>query len=191
MYLYIVVTGSNIYKMLRLCYNIPEKGVEPVYRRYSQVGDGSMPLSQVNRNRVKNIIILLLLIALAVLLVISVPLMMNRGETQSLYIQKIQEECDEAVRQANVLSRTGGAASAADLAKIRCNISAIRAVNSLSQASGRQLIDDNTLMTLLNLVDRYQEQMNQGGQKIINPGEYTTSLQNAMLELQETVSRLE
>ena len=33
-----------------------------MYRRYSQTGDGSMPLSQVNRNRIKNIIILLLLV---------------------------------------------------------------------------------------------------------------------------------
>lgn len=162
-----------------------------MYRRYSQVGDGSMPLSQVNRNRIKNVIILLLILALAALLVISLPLLTNRGETHSLYIQKIQEECDEALRQANVLSRTGGAANAADLAKIRCNIHAIRAINSLSQASGKLLIDDSALTTLLNLVDRYQEQMNQGGQKIINPGEYTTSLQNALMELQETVSHLE
>ena len=162
-----------------------------MYRRYSQVGDGSMPLSQVNRNRVKNIIILVLILALAALLVISLPLILNRGETRSLYIQKIQEECDEALRQANVLSRTGGVASSSELARIRCNISSIRAVNSLSQASGKQLLDDNTLMTIINLVDRYQEGMTQGGQKIINPGEYTTSLQNAMQELQETVANLE
>lgn len=162
-----------------------------MYRRYSQVGDGSMPLSQVNRNRVKNIVILVLIIALGVLLAFSLPLMMNRGESHSLYIQKIQEECDEAARQANVLSRTGGAASSADLSKIRCNIHAIRTINSLSQASGKQLIDDNILMTILNLVDRYQDGMNQGGQKIINPGEYTTNLQNAIIELQDIVSHLE
>ena len=162
-----------------------------MYRRYSQVGDGSMPLSQVNRNRIKNIIILLLVLALAALLVISVPLIMNRGENHSLYIQKMQEECDEALRQANVLSRTGGAASAAELAKIRCNIHAIQTINALSRASGKQLVDDNMLTTILNLVDRYQEGMNQGGQKIINPGEYTTNLQNALTELQETISSLE
>ena len=162
-----------------------------MYRRYSQTGDGSMPLSQINRNRVKNIIILVLIIALAALLIISLPLMTNRGETHSLFIQKIQEECDEALRQANVLSRTGGAASSSDLSKIRCNIHAIRSINSLSQASGRMLLDDNNLMTILNLVDRYQEQLNQGGQKIINPGEYTTSIQNAIIELQEAASSLE
>ena len=162
-----------------------------MYRRYSQAGDGGMPLSQVKRNRIKNIIILLLVLALAALLVISLPLIMNRGENQSLYIQKMQEECDEALRQANVLSRTGGAASSSELSKIRCNIHAIRTVNSLSQAAGKQLVDDNILTTILNLVDRYQEGMNQGGQKIINPGEYTTNLQNALMELQDTISNLE
>ena len=45
-----------------------------MYRRYSQVGDGSMPLSQVNRNRIKNILIFVLLVALAVMLVISLLL---------------------------------------------------------------------------------------------------------------------
>jgi hypothetical protein len=38
-----------------------------------------MPLSQINRNRIKNIVILLLLIAVAALLVISLPLMRNRN----------------------------------------------------------------------------------------------------------------
>ncbi|MBQ6721872.1 MAG: hypothetical protein IJQ88_06875, partial [Clostridia bacterium] len=77
-----------------------------MYRRYSQSGAGNMNLSQVNRNRIKNVLILLLLVALIVLLVISLPLIRNQGETRSLYIQKIQEECDDALRQANVLSRT-------------------------------------------------------------------------------------
>ena len=162
-----------------------------MYKRYSQAGNGGMPLSQINRNRIRNVLILLLLAALIALLVISLPLIRNRTETRSLYIQKIQEECDEALRQANVLSRTGGVASSVDLTKIRCNIQSIRTVNSLSQLSGGQLLDDNTLVTLVNLVDRYQDGMNQGGQKIVNPGEYTTSLQNALQELHETVGNLE
>ena len=39
-----------------------------MYRRYSQAGDGSMPLSQINRNRIKNILIFLLLAGLAAML---------------------------------------------------------------------------------------------------------------------------
>ena len=40
-----------------------------MYRRYSQVGDGSMPLSQINRNRIKNILILVLVAALVAMAV--------------------------------------------------------------------------------------------------------------------------
>jgi hypothetical protein len=32
--------------------------------------------------------------------------------------------------------------------------------------------------------------MNQGGQKIVNPAEYTTSLQNALQELHDTAGNL-
>ena len=52
-----------------------------MYRRYSQVGDGSMPLSQLKRNRLKNVVILLLVIALGALLFISLPLMRAKGRS--------------------------------------------------------------------------------------------------------------
>ena len=158
-----------------------------MYRRYSQVGDGSMPLSQVNRNRIRNILILLLLAALAVLLVISLPLIRNREETRALYIQKIQAECDEAARQTSTLSRNAGADSAANLAKIRCNIYAIRTMNTLSASTGKQLLEDERLLTLQNTVDRYLSFLTTG----MDTGEYTTSLQTALAELQEIVAGLQ
>lgn len=158
-----------------------------MYRRYSQVGDGSMPLSQVNRNRIKNIIIFLLLAALAALLVISLPLMRRQDDTHILYIEQIQRECRTALDETSTLSRTGGATSAIDLAKIRCNIHAIRTINNLSASGGRRLIDDNILITILNLVDRYQQGLIEGG---TTTGEYTTSLQTSLGELQDIVSSL-
>ena len=139
-----------------------------MYRRYSQMGDGSMPLSQVNRNRIKNIIILLLLIALIAVLVISVPVLTDRGETRALYIRRIQAECDDAARQTASLSRNAGADSAAILSKVRCNIYAIR------------------LLTLQNTVDRYLSFITTG----MDTGEYQTSLQTALAELQEIVGTL-
>ena len=159
-----------------------------MYRRYSQVGDGSMPLSQINRNRIKNIVIFLLLIALGALLVISLPKIKNQDEAQSLFILQMQRECKEALDETTTLSRTGGASSAMDLGRIRCNIYAIRMINSLSSSTGQRLLDDeNALVTLLNLVDRYQQGLLEGG---TNTGEMTTSLQNALTQLQETLNNL-
>ena len=157
-----------------------------MYRRYSQTGDGSMPLSQVKRNRIRNIVILLLTAALIALLVISLPLMRNQGETRSLYIRKIQAECDEAVRQTSTLSRNAGADSAANLAKIRCNIYAIRTMNTLTADNGGQLLEDERLVTLQNTVDRYLDFLTTG----MDTGEYATTLQNSFAELQQIVDGL-
>ena len=158
-----------------------------MYRRYSQTGDGSMPLSQVNRNRIKNLIILLLLVAVGVLLYISIPMMKNRDETRALYIQKIQAECDDALRQSTTLSRNAGADSAAILSRVRCNIYAIRTLNTMSGSSGgRQLLDDGRLLTLQNTVDNYIAFLTTG----MDTGEYQTALHNSLLELQGIVNTL-
>jgi len=158
-----------------------------VYRRYSQVGDGGMPLSQINRNRIRNILIFLLLAALIALLVISLPLIRSRDNTRASYIQQIQKECRDAISDASTLSRTAGADSAANLSRIRSNIHSIRVVNNLSGADGnRVMLDDNQLMTIQNMVDRYLAYLTTG----MDTGEYTTSLQTALSELLETVSGL-
>ena len=137
-----------------------------MYRRYSQTGDGSMPLSQVNRNRIKNIIILLLLAALAALLVISLPLINKDTST---------------------LSRTAGADSAAILSRVRSNVHTMRMLNTVSGSTGNgQLIEDERLLTLQNMVDQYLQYLTTG----MDTGGYTTNLQVALAELQEIVNKL-
>ena len=158
-----------------------------MYRRYSQVGDGSMPLSQINRNRIRNILIFLLLAALIALLIISLPLIRNRENTRTLFIQQIQKESQDAYNDTSTLSRTAGADSAAILSRVRSNIHSIRVVNNLSGTDGnRQLLEDNQLMTIQNMVDRYLVYLTTG----MDTGEYTTSLQTALSELQAIVSEL-
>ena len=159
-----------------------------MYRRYSQMGDGSMPLSQVNRNRIKNILIMLLLIALAVLLVISLPLMKSRESSRANYIQQIQKECREASNDSSSLSRTAGADSAATLSRIRSNIHTMRTLNSMSNAEGNgQLVENDKLISLQNMVDQYLQYLTTG----MDTGNYTTNLQTALNELQVILGELE
>ena len=146
-----------------------------------------MNLSQANRNRIRNVIVILLVIALAVTLIITLPVMQNQSETRSLYIQKIQSEVDEALRQTTTLSRNAGADSAAILSRIRSNIYAIRMLNTVNSASGgRLLLEEERLTTLQNMVDRYLTYLTTG----MDTGEYQTSLQTALEELQETLNEL-
>ena len=160
-----------------------------MYRRYSQTGEGGMPLSQRNRNRVKNILILLLAAGLAAVLIISLPALKQRQETRALFVRRIQTECDEAVKQTTALSRNAGADSAALLAKIRSNLYAIRALNSMSTAAGGAplLTDDQQVVTIQNMVDRYLSFLTTG----MDTGEYQTNLQTALTELQIKVNSLE
>ena len=158
-----------------------------MYRRYSQTGEGNMNLSQANRNRIRNVTVILLVIALAVTLIITLPVMQNQSETRSLYIQKIQSEVDEALRQTTTLSRNAGADSAAILSRIRSNIYAIRMLNTVNSASGgRLLLEEERLTTLQNMVDRYLTYLTTG----MDTGEYQTALQVALTEMQEIVRSL-
>ena len=158
-----------------------------MYRRYSQTSTGNMNLSQVNRNRIRNAVLIVLVLALAATLIITLPVMTKQGETRSLYIQKIQSEVDEALRQTTTLSRNAGADSAAILSRIRCNIYAIRTLNSVNSGTGGgMIIEEERLTTLLNTVDRYLNFLTTG----MDTGEYQTALQVALTELQEIVGSL-
>ena len=158
-----------------------------MYRRYSQTGAGNMNLSQVNRNRIRNALLILLVAALAATLIITLPVMRKQEEARSLYIQKIQAEVDEALRQTTTLSRNAGADSAAILSRIRSNIYAIRTLNSVNSASGGgTMLEEERLTNLLNTVDRYLTYLTTG----MDTGEYQTALQVALTELQEIAGAL-
>ena len=159
-----------------------------MYRRYSQVGDGNMSLSQINRNRIRNVLILLLLAAVVALLVLSIPMLQGKSNSHKLYIQQLQKECKEAYTDTALLSRTAGADSAQILARVRCNIHAMRVVNNLNSAeNGQPFVADEKLQDLLNHVDRFLGVLSTG----MATGEQATALQNALTELQDIVSNLE
>ncbi len=160
-----------------------------MYRRYSQVNGEGAPHLMVKRNRIRNLVILMLLAAVAALAVIAVPAIQYRQGERTLYIHRIQSECDEAIRLTTSLSRNAGADSAAILARIRSNLYAIRVLNAvyMGQESGRQLVAEDQIMTLQNTVDRYLSYLTTG----MDTGEYQTNLQNALDELRRTLDGME
>ena len=158
-----------------------------MYRRYSQANGNTLSPSQLKQNRVRDLVILVLAGALIASLVIGVPAVTQRNNNRSIFIQRIRTECDEAVRQAAMLSRNAGADSASILARIRSNLYAIRVTNSVSNAQGTgSLVSDDRVLTLQNTVDQYLTYLTTG----MDTGEYQTSLQNALEELQEILGSL-
>ena len=158
-----------------------------MYRRYSQMNGNAASVSQLKRSRLKDLLILALTGLLIAALVIGVPLLQKSNTTRSVYIQRIQAECDEANRLTSTLSRNAGADSASILARIRSGLYAIRMINDLSISQGAGvLIPEDRVMTLQNTVDRYLDYLTTG----MDTGEYQTTLQTALEELRDELSIL-
>ena len=161
-----------------------------MYRRYSQVEGADMPLTQVKKNRIKNIVIAALIVAVAVMCAIGIPALSSKSGARSLDIRRMQAECDEAIRLTSTLSRTGGTDSAGILARIRCNVYSIGVINDLSSGQDgkeQKLLSEEELTTLQTMIDGYLSFLTYG----MDTGEYQTNLQNALGALQATVNALE
>ena len=160
-----------------------------MYRRYSQVNEGYMPDGQKTRNRIKNVIILLLTAAVIALCVIGIPALQSKNGARNLYISRMQTECSDAVRQATVLSRNAGADSALILSRIRSSISAVTLINELSIGqdgpSGR-LINEEEIQAITSTIDQYLSFLTTG----MDTGEYQTNLQNTLYALQERLNSI-
>ena len=161
-----------------------------MYRRYSQVNQPSVSMGQVRRNRIKNILILLLVAALAAVTWVAVPAVRSRGAARALYIQRMQNEIATSVRLATSLSRNAGANSAAILAQIRSNIYAIGIINEISigqEGSGGGLLPEERMTSIQSSIDNYLAFLTTG----MDTGEYQTNLQNSLNDLQVEISALE
>ena len=159
-----------------------------MYRRYSQRNGDGLSLTQMKRNRIKDIVILLLLAAVIAMAVFLVPTLRGQNEEREIYIHRFQLEAEEASRQTTSLSRTAGADSAAILAKVRSNIYAIRKLNEHYRSQqGVPLLADADLQEVINMIDRYIASLTTG----INTGTYHTDLQLTVDQIIEVVSTLQ
>ena len=158
-----------------------------MYRRYSENKGNGASLSQMKRNRLKNLLILLLAALLIASLALGIPAIQQRNTVRTVHIQRIQTECDDAVRQTATLSRNAGADSALILARIRSDLYTIRTINNISIQEGMgSLVSEDRILELENTVDRYLTYLTTG----MDTGEYQTNLQNALEELQTELNEL-
>lgn len=159
-----------------------------MYRRYSQRNGDGLSLTQMKRNRIKDIVILLLAAAVIAMAVFMIPTIKGQNEEREIYIHRFQMEAEEASRQTNSLSRTAGADSASILAKIRSNIYAVKKLNEhYSSQHGAPLLAEADLQEMVNMVDRYLAALTTG----ITTGTYQTDLQATIDQLVEVLGTLE
>ena len=164
-------------------------GEADLYRRYSQVNEPSVSISQARRNRAKNILILILAAALIAVTVVAVPAVRKNSGAREVYIQRMQNDISNAVRLTTSLSRNAGASSAATLAQVRSCVYAVATANEMSismEGAAGRLVPEESLSSLLSFIDNYLAFLTTG----MDTGEYQTSLQNTLEELQLQINAL-
>ena len=159
-----------------------------MYRRYSQRNGDGLSLTQMKRNRIKDLVILLLAAAVIAMAVFMIPTIKGQNEEREIYIHRFQMEAEEASRQTNSLSRTAGADSASILAKIRSNIYAVKKMNEhYSSQHGAPLLAEADLQEMVNMIDRYLAALTTG----TTTGTYQTDLQATIDQMIEVLGTLE
>lgn len=147
-------------------------------------GDVLQTGASVTRARVRNGLIALLVLALAVMGVLGGQAMAYRTETRALFVSILQTECIDALSQVNSLSRTAGANSSVTLGRIRASIRVMENINRLHlNLDNRAYISDETFSELYTILDNYSSRLLTG----MNTGDMQGQLQTALEALQTLI----
>lgn len=139
-------------------------------------------------DRVRTILIILLAVALLGVGIAGGRAMAFRDQADKSIIARMVSECGEAVSQINTLSRYGGSDSAALIGKIRANVHAVDAYNSLhTSLYGSQLVPQNVFAGIYTNIDSYMGKLKNGTATI----EEQTNLANGLTALQTLLQGLQ
>lgn len=147
---------------------------------------GSRTVEHTRADRVKNILIILLTVALLGVGIAGIQAIIFRGEAEELIIARTLTECGEAVNHVNTMSRSGGSDTAGTLGKIRANVNAIDVLSSLSQTLyGRELAPRAAFTELYDVIDSYSGKLKNGTSTIDELTRLSDELSNLQLLLNE------
>lgn len=141
----------------------------------AQTGAGVM------RDRVRTVLIVILLAGLIAMGILGGRAMYYRTEARSLFVATMQTESNEAVSLANSLSRTAGGNSAATLGRIRACVHAMETANRMQgNLDGRAFVPEETFSDIYTILETYSTRLLTG----MNTGDLQGELQTALEALQ-------
>lgn len=161
-----------------------------MYHRYTSRNEGFQSNGTPRlADRIRNIVLLLLLIACILLGFFGGRAMRLQAETHTTYIRRMQTECNDALTLTSSLSRTAGANSAATLGRIRSHLYAMDTINQLNAGLGNNgyLVSNDEFTTLYAVLDDYSNKLITGMQT----GDLQTALTNQLTDLSMTVADLD
>lgn len=134
------------------------------------------------RERIRTGLIIALVLIAVVLGILGGRAMAYRSEARALFASSMQTECIEALNQANLLSRTAGANSAATLGRIRSSVRAMDDINRIRMGleGGKAFVSEETFSELYGILDNYSSRLLTG----MNTGDMQGQLQAALEALQ-------
>lgn len=151
--------------------------------KYTKGPGGAVnPVAHAAAERVRNILLILLLATVVVLGIVGGRAISFRNKCEPTYVARMQMECDEALGNMNSLSRNGGYKAMAILGKIRSNIRAMEAINEVANtvSGDGYLVEPKVFTNLYSIIDIYNNNTEQvGGDR-----ESETNLRTALTNLQ-------
>lgn len=160
-----------------------------MYQRYTSRSGGSVKSGgNVLLNRVRNIVMLLLVIAVILLAVFGGKAIGYQTESHTTFVRRLQTECNDALALTPSLSRTAGASSAATLSKIRSYVYAMDAINQMNLSlEGKYLVATDVFTNLYGIIDDYYNRLITG----VVTSDRQTELTNVLSQLVQTLAYLE
>lgn len=151
------------------------------------LGGDVNPAAHAAAERVRNILLILLVAAVVVLGIVGGRAISFRNKCEPTYIAQMQMECDEAIGNLNSL-RQGGIKAVANIGKIRGNIQAIEVINEVcNTVSGDgYLVEPKVFANLYDIIDAYNSDMAEGGMLAsANENELRNSLNDLQVILEQ------
>lgn len=141
--------------------------------------------------RVKNVLLILLALALIVSLIMGIPSLRYRSDAKEYIISRMEVECGDARYYLSKLSNTGGSSTYAQLARIRSEIYAMQVLNqtyaAMEGSGSKTLVDDAIFSNLFSLVETYYNQLITSS---TNTSSVLTDMGTTLTELQTALDAL-
>lgn len=142
---------------------------------------GARGVEHSRADRVRSILIILLVVALLGVGIAGGQAIAFRGECRESILACALTECGDAVAQVNTLSRSGGSDTPEMLGKIRANVHAVDMLSSMNVSFfGKELVPATVFMELYSIIDSYSAKLKNGSATI----EELTNLSDRLTELQ-------
>lgn len=162
-----------------------------MYHRYTSRSEGMQSSGAPRmKERIRNIILLVLLVACVLLAVFGGRAMGFQAEAQTTFIRRMQTECNDALTLTGSLSRTAGANSAETIGHIRSHLYAMDTINQLNvglQGPGGYLVSTEVFTSLYGVLDEYSDKLITGMQT----GDLQTQLTTSLSDLANLVNQLD